>query len=175
MRSLFTAAGAKISRASSWDRTGGKPLFPSARAAGSQAHGRTSSTPLFGQWLAGQLGLARELAYFYADHDVKLGDALALAQKELEIRQDIYAHDILAWALYKNGQPAQALAPITAALNLGTKDAKLHFHAGMIYQDLGKTDLAREHLRRALTLNPHFSLLQAPMAQRALKTLDAKP
>jgi tetratricopeptide (TPR) repeat protein len=117
----------------------------------------------------------RELAYFYADHDVKLGDALALAQKELEIRQDIYAHDILAWALYKNGQPAQALAPITAALNLGTKDAKLHFHAGMIYQALGKTDLAREHLRRALTLNPHFSLLQAPMAQRALKTLDAKP
>jgi glutamine synthetase len=76
------AAGSSFHLHSSlWDRTGGKPLFVSPRAGnGSQpraplsAHPRgrgkqrsdTKSTPLFGQWLAGQLGLARELAYFYA-------------------------------------------------------------------------------------------------------------
>jgi hypothetical protein len=43
----------------------------------------------------------RELASFYADHDMKLEDALALARSESEIRHDIYGYDILAWALYK--------------------------------------------------------------------------
>src|SRR5262249_30357652 len=44
-----------------WDKTGRKALFA---AAGRGA--KTTSTPLFGQWLAGQLAMARELAYFYA-------------------------------------------------------------------------------------------------------------
>ena len=57
------AAGSSCHLHSSlWDRTGAKPLFPSSRA----SNGRTSTTPLFGQWLAGQLAMARELAYFYA-------------------------------------------------------------------------------------------------------------
>ena len=62
------AAGSSFHLHSSlWDRTGAKPLFPSARAAnGKPANGRTATTPLFGQWLAGQLAMARELAYFYA-------------------------------------------------------------------------------------------------------------
>jgi glutamine synthetase len=62
------AAGSSFHLHSSlWDRTGGKPLFPSPRAAnGKTANGRTTTTPVFGQWLAGQLAMARELAYFYA-------------------------------------------------------------------------------------------------------------
>ena len=35
----------------------------------------------------------RELALFYADHDMKLKDALTLAQKELEVRHDVYTWD----------------------------------------------------------------------------------
>ncbi len=116
----------------------------------------------------------RELAYFYADHDIKLGEALELAKRELEIRQDIYAYDVLAWALYKNGKPEEALSMMKEALKLGTKDAKLVFHAGMIYHALGKTDLTREHLGRALALNPHFHLLQAPVAERTLKAISEK-
>jgi glutamine synthetase len=61
------AAGSSFHLHSSlWDRTGDKPLFPSARAANGKTNGRSPSTPLFGQWLAGQLAMARELAYFYA-------------------------------------------------------------------------------------------------------------
>ncbi len=62
------AAGSSCHLHSSlWDRTGGKALFPSARSSnGKTADGRTATTPLFGQWLAGQLAMARELAYFYA-------------------------------------------------------------------------------------------------------------
>src|SRR5262249_32743696 len=32
----------------------------------------------------------RELALFYADHDLKLPEALQLAERELEVRKDIY-------------------------------------------------------------------------------------
>src|SRR5213080_4765780 len=56
------AAGSSFHLHSSlWDKTGRKPLFA---AAGRGA--KTTSTPLFGHWLAGQLAMARELAYFYA-------------------------------------------------------------------------------------------------------------
>src|SRR5260370_4844475 len=36
---------------------------------------------------------ARELSLFYADHDRKPADAVALAKKDLEVRKDVYAYD----------------------------------------------------------------------------------
>jgi glutamine synthetase len=58
------AAGSSFHLHSSlWDRAGKKALFASAAA----GHGaRPPLPPLFGQWLAGQMVMARELAYFYA-------------------------------------------------------------------------------------------------------------
>jgi tetratricopeptide (TPR) repeat protein len=116
----------------------------------------------------------RELASFYADHDMKLDDALALARLELEIRHDIYGYDILAWTLYKTGKPEEAVAPMTEALRLGTKDAKLFFHAGMIYRSLGQADKAKDFLARALSTNPRFHLLHAPLAERTLMELETQ-
>jgi glutamine synthetase len=56
----MSAAGSSFHVHSSlWDRTGRKPLF-----AGGRAH--RPPPPIFGHWLAGQLAMARELAYFYA-------------------------------------------------------------------------------------------------------------
>jgi lipoprotein NlpI len=62
---------------------------------------------------------------------------------------------------------------MTAALRLGTRDAKLFFHAGMIYRSLGQADKAREFLARALSTNPRFHLLHAPLAERILIELEA--
>ncbi len=58
-----SAAGSSFHLHSSlWDRAGRRPLFaPPSRARNLRALG-----PLFGQWLAGQMAMARELAYFYA-------------------------------------------------------------------------------------------------------------
>ena len=67
----------------------------------------------------------RELAYFYADHDIKPKEGLELAQRELDYRRDIYAYDVMAWNLYKNGKAEEAGEAINNALRLGTKDAKL--------------------------------------------------
>jgi tetratricopeptide (TPR) repeat protein len=116
----------------------------------------------------------RELAAFYADHNMKLTEALELAKKELEVRQDIYAYDLLAWTLYKNGQPYEALAAMTEALKLGTQDARLFFHAGMIYQQLGDSVKAKTYLVRALATNPHFHLFYADVATRTLDGLGER-
>jgi tetratricopeptide (TPR) repeat protein len=117
---------------------------------------------------ASQVIYNRQLAAFYADHDRHLERALALARAELEVRQDIYGYDVLAWTLYKLGRLQEAVAPIERALELGTRDAKLFFHAGMIHRAAGNTAVARDHLARALATNPHFHVLHAPAAARAL-------
>ncbi len=116
----------------------------------------------------------RELAYFYADHDIKLKESLDLAKKELEVRRDIYGYDVLAWALYKNGKPQEALAVITEALKLGTKDARLFFHAGMIYRALGNDEKAKEYLSRTLATNPYFHIFQADVARAMLREIEQK-
>lgn len=115
----------------------------------------------------------RELAYFYADHDIKLQQGLELAQRELNYRRDIYAYDVLAWNLFKNGKFEEAREAMSQALKLGTKDAKLHYHAGMIYQRVGEKKKAREHLRRALSINPHFHIFFADSAKRTLVELES--
>ena len=116
----------------------------------------------------------RDLALFYADHDMKLAEALDLAQKELEVRHDVYTWDALAWALYKNGRPAEAAKASAKAMQFGTRDPLLLFHAGMIAEGLGQREQARSDLKEALQINPHFHLIYADRAQQALTGLDAQ-
>jgi tetratricopeptide (TPR) repeat protein len=117
----------------------------------------------------------RDLALFYADHDIKLDEALALAHKEFEVRHDIYTWDALAWVLYKNGKYQEASDAIDHALRPGTRDALLFFHAGLIAGRLGQTDQAKDRLQTALSINPHFHVIYADVARQQLKTLQAQP
>src|SRR4051794_10039596 len=116
----------------------------------------------------------RELAYFYADHDIKLPESLELTRNEIEGRKDVYGYDALAWALYKNGHVEEAQTAIASALELGTKDARLLFHAGMISHRVGENDKAEAYLQQALALNPSFHVLQADEARKTLRKLQAK-
>ncbi len=113
----------------------------------------------------------RELALFYANHDLKLEYALELASAELEVRKDIYGYDALAWTLYKNNRFDEAAEAMDQAMKLGTKDAMLYFHSGMIQYRLGNEAKAREHLSSALSLNPSFSILHSSLAQQTLSEL----
>jgi tetratricopeptide (TPR) repeat protein len=113
------------------------------------------------------------LVLFYANHDLKLTEALELAEKEIAVRQDIYGYDAWAWALYKNGQYAKAAEAAEQALQLGTRDALLYYHAGMIYQGLGDAEHAQALLAEALLINPYFDLMQTRLAQAALDQLRA--
>jgi tetratricopeptide (TPR) repeat protein len=109
---------------------------------------------------------------FYADHDVHLAEALALARKEFEVRHDIYTWDALAWTLYKNSQPQEAAAAIKEALHPDTKDPLLLFHAGMIYERLGERAKAEDYLRRTIAISPQFHLFYADLAKATLQSLS---
>lgn len=117
----------------------------------------------------------RDLALFYADHDLKLPQALELAERELQVRRDIYTYDVLAWTLYKNQKPQAALRAMGEALSLGTKDARLFFHAGMIHHAVGDAEKGRDYLQRALATNPYFHVLQVDIAERTLSALGSQP
>jgi len=116
----------------------------------------------------------RDLALFYADHDMNLGESLELAQKELEVRHDVYTWDALAWALYKNGRLTEAAHASEKALMFGTRDPLLLFHAGMIAEGLGLDEQARIEMGEALQINPHFHFIYAKTAQQRLAALGAQ-
>jgi tetratricopeptide (TPR) repeat protein len=114
----------------------------------------------------------RQLALFYADHDLKAEDAYTNATKEYAVRRDVYGADAVAWAALKAGKISEAQAAIKEALRLGTRDAKFYYHAGMIALAAGDKLAARDSLNRALTLNPQFDPLQSANARKALETLS---
>lgn len=106
-----------------------------------------------------------ELALFDTDHGIELTRALEHARRAHRERPSIQADDVLAWALVRNGRCAEALHFSRRSLRLGTRDALLFFHRGMVERCLGRDAEARLWFRRALRLNPHFSLLWSPFAR----------
>ena len=112
----------------------------------------------------------RQLALFYADHDVKTEEAYKLAAKEYEVRRDLYGADALAWTALKAGKFDEAQAAMKEALRLGTQDAKLFYHAGMIARASGDETTARGFIKRALELNPQFDPRQSAIAKALLES-----
>lgn len=113
----------------------------------------------------------RRLALLWADQDIKLDQALAIAEREHATRKDIYTADIYAWCLYKKGDFQAAQNIINEALRLKTKDARIFYHAGMIEKGLGNKKVAADYLQTAVQTNPAFDVLQAENAKSALLEL----
>ena len=116
----------------------------------------------------------RHLVLFWADHDLNLDRAYTLAKEEYQIRRDIYAADALAWTALKTGKLDEARNAIRDALRLGTEDAKIFYHAGMIERAAGYKREAADFLNLALKLNPYFDPLQARVAKQALAEVDSQ-
>jgi tetratricopeptide (TPR) repeat protein len=104
-----------------------------------------------------------ETALFDADHG---RGSLALARRAQQARPSIDGDDVLAWTLERSGRCSEALRYSQRALRLGTRDALKEFHRGMILRCLGDAAGARTWFRRALALNPHFSVTWVPVARR---------
>ena len=107
-----------------------------------------------------------ETALFDVDHAVRLQHALTLARAARSERPSIDGDDVLAWALARTGRCVEARQYSERALRLGTRDAVKLFHRGMVERCLGHRSAARKWFRSALSVNPHFSLLWAPLARR---------
>lgn len=108
-----------------------------------------------------------EAALFEADH----GDpqrAVAVAEWGLRSRPFMDMQDAYGWALHRAGRHEEALAAVTRARALGTKNPLFEFHAGMIQRSLGDVGAARTHLSAALAMNPAFHPLHSATAVAAL-------
>lgn len=119
----------------------------------------------------GVAGDQKKLALFWADRDVKLTEALGIAENEYAVRKDIYSTDVLAWCLYKNGKLQEAKKKIGEAMRLKTKDARILYHTGMIEKGLGNDREGVRLIAEALKINPAFDLIQAGIAR---KTIEAQ-
>lgn len=115
-----------------------------------------------------------EILNFNSDHGRRLRPTLAIARREYKLRPSVRVADALAWALYANGRFGEARRYARRALRLGTRDATYRFHAGMIAAAAGDDGAARAYLRSALRINPHFSVLHAPVARRTLARLEGR-
>ena len=115
-----------------------------------------------------------EMALFNADHGADPVQALQQARSAYAERPSIYGADILAWTLYHTGNYAEAKQYSQEALRLGTRDAMLHYHAGMIAYALKDLAAACEHLQQALAINPNFSVRYAPQARALLAELNTE-
>lgn len=100
----------------------------------------------------------RELVFYYADYANNSESALKLAKAEAEKRKDVFTLDALAWAYYHNGQYATARKVMDSTLAVGTIDAGLLYHAGLIAEAEGDLNTARNWLEKAIALAPLHDL-----------------
>ncbi len=114
----------------------------------------------------------RELVAYYLDHsrskDFGKEEALRIARREAGLRRDVLTLDCLAWALSANGEHAEARREIEAALAVGTRDARILFHAGSIAAGQGDREAAAGYFTRSLEASPLSEVAEA--ARKALES-----
>jgi hypothetical protein len=71
----------------------------------------------------------RAWSLFLLDHDRHLATVSKKIREEMRTRKDIYAYDLLAWSLHKQGRSHEAADAMKVALSQGTQDPQLHYHA----------------------------------------------
>jgi tetratricopeptide (TPR) repeat protein len=101
-------------------------------------------------------------------------EALRIAETAVAARPFLAIQDAYAWALYRNGRYDDAERAVEAALQLGTRSAQFHFHAGMIQLAKGARDAARTELAAAMAINPNFDPIDARIAATTLAELGAR-
>jgi tetratricopeptide (TPR) repeat protein len=104
-----------------------------------------------------------ETALFDADHGRA---SVELARRARADRPSIDGDDVLAWTLARDGRCRDAVPWSRRALRLGTEDPLKLFHRAWIEGCVGHRPAARAFARRALALNPQFSLLWSDEARR---------
>ena len=111
-----------------------------------------------------------QMARFLADHDRDPLNALRLAEQH-KLSQNVHEADTLAWVYHKNGNQQAAILAIKRALAHRTPEAEIHYHAGMIAATAGDEEAARRHLSTAVSINPRFHPIHAPIARKTLDRL----
>jgi Tfp pilus assembly protein PilF len=110
---------------------------------------------------------ANNLAWMYAEDNVRLDEALQLAQAaQQQLPDSPEVSDTLGWVYFKKGMYPQAITPLTLSVEKDPNNPEYQFRLGMSYVKAGQWAQGRPYLERALKLKPDF-----PGADEAKKTL----
>ena len=77
--------------------------------------------------------------------------------------------DTLAWAYYHKGTYGLAVDLLEDAVKKMPQNPTFHYHLGLTYQKTNNRTRAKEHLERALQINPKYP--QAAEIRKALSEL----
>ncbi|MFF5427222.1 MULTISPECIES: hypothetical protein [unclassified Streptomyces] len=120
-----------------------------------------------GRWVRAEavLGLLE------ADHGDPAAAVTRLRAEWARGHRSVQVADALGWALYRSGEPEEALEFAKRATDEGLRSALFSYHRGEIERALDLDGPARRHLEEALRIHPSFSPLHAPKAREALAAL----
>lgn len=91
----------------------------------------------------------RTASVFLATLGIDRETAVRLSESELEARRDVFTLDAAAWAMVQVGSFRSAQELSSEALAVGTVDARLFYHAGVIAARTGDEVKARSLLAQA--------------------------
>jgi tetratricopeptide (TPR) repeat protein len=114
----------------------------------------------------------RELVFYYVDRRSNSTEASRIAGLERSARHDIHTLDAAAWAWSAAGEHEKARAEIERALAVGTRDATILYHAGIIATRLHDVAAARRYLSQSLDANAVSTV--ADEARKVLGTLPTE-
>jgi tetratricopeptide (TPR) repeat protein len=106
---------------------------------------------------------SNNLAYILLETNSNPDLALRLAQTARRGRPELSnIADTLGWAFYQKGIYPSAISMFQEAIKLGAKskepeNATYHYHLGLAYARAAQPTLAKQHLERALKINPNYS------------------
>lgn len=112
------------------------------------------------------------LVFYEADHGSP-GAAVTMARKLVEDRPDIFSHDALAWALFRDGDLSGARTASDRALSTGVANASIWYHSGAIASAMGDETRAQTDLARARDLSPRFNPIASADMDALLKGLGS--
>ncbi|MFJ3585315.1 tetratricopeptide repeat protein [Streptomyces sp. NPDC090127] len=115
------------------------------------------------------------LGLFEADHGDPAAAVRRLKAEWARGHHSVQAADALGWALFRSGEPKEALEYAKRATDEGLRSALFSYHRGEIERALEMDGPARRHLAEALRINPDFSPLLAPKAREAVRALGDPP
>ena len=147
------------------------------------AHGRAGHPELAEQYLQKALALdptsiraMNNLAFYYAENDRNLDEALNLARKAAEVGPEDGGHpmslDTLGWVYFKRGNYTAALKTLTLALQFIPDSPTIYYHLGMAYFGNWDTRNALKAFKIALELSPRFP--EADKTKAMIRQIEAQ-
>jgi tetratricopeptide (TPR) repeat protein len=106
---------------------------------------------------------SNNLAYVMLETGGNVDVALSLAQTARRgMPNSPNAADTLGWVYYQKGAYRSAIDLFQESLKLteqnkAPEDAAVHYHLGLAYEKTSQPSLAKQHLEKALKINPNYS------------------